>query len=78
MLISHNRARDRTTGEPAGQLAAGELEVEIEIERIQSGHSNPTEELNSDAAATLEAAGRLTRVKPDAARPTAPGRVRVA
>lgn len=53
MLHSHTRAleRAREAGEPAGQLAARELEVE----RISSALQR-AEELTADAAAALEAA----------------------
>jgi hypothetical protein len=53
MLTSHTRAleRARTAGEPAGQLAARELEVE----RIRNA-LHRAEELSTDAAAALEAA----------------------
>ena len=53
MLASHTRAleRARETGEPAGQLAARELEVE----RIRSAMLR-AQELSDDAAAALEAA----------------------
>jgi hypothetical protein len=53
MLTSHTRALDRArvAGEPAGQIAARELEVE----RIRSA-LHRAEELNADAAAALEAA----------------------
>ncbi|OIQ80574.1 tyrosine recombinase XerD [mine drainage metagenome] len=53
MLLSHTRAleRARETGEPAGQLAARELEVE----RISSALQR-AQELTADAAAALEAA----------------------
>jgi hypothetical protein len=53
MLTSHTRAleRARAAGEPAGQIAARELEVD----RIRSA-LHRAEELSSDAAAALEAA----------------------
>lgn len=53
MLASHTRALDRArdAGEPAGQIAARELEVE----RIRSALRR-AEELSADAAAALEAA----------------------
>lgn len=53
MLASHTRAleRARSAGEPAGQIAARELEVE----RIRSA-LHRAEELSADAAAALEAA----------------------
>ncbi|MHB1010928.1 MAG: tyrosine-type recombinase/integrase, partial [Propionibacteriaceae bacterium] len=53
MLLSHTRAleRAREAGEPAGQLAARELEVE----RISSALQR-AQELTADAAAALEAA----------------------
>jgi hypothetical protein len=53
MLTSHQRAlgRARECGEPAGQLAARELE----IQRIDSALRR-AEELTADAAAALEAA----------------------
>ncbi|MBA3741498.1 site-specific integrase [Sporichthya sp.] len=53
MLASHSRALDRarTGGEPAGQIASRELEVE----RIRSALGR-AEELSADAAAALEAA----------------------
>jgi hypothetical protein len=51
MLASHSRALDRArqVGEPAGQLAARELEVE----RIR-GALHRANELSQDAAAALE------------------------
>jgi hypothetical protein len=53
MLRSHQKAleRARGSGEPAGQLAARELEVQ----RI-SGAMRRTEDLDDDAAAAIEAA----------------------
>jgi hypothetical protein len=52
MLVSHRRSlgRAREAGEPAGQLAARELE----IQRIDSALRR-AEELSADAAAALEA-----------------------
>jgi hypothetical protein len=52
MLSSHERALDRArqAGEPAGQLAARELEVH----RIQ-GALRRADELSDDVAAALEA-----------------------
>ena len=54
MLTSHARALDkaREHGEPAGQLAARELEVE----RIRSAMQR-AQELTGDAAEALEAVG---------------------
>ena len=53
MLTSHQRAlqRARESGEPAGRLAARELE----IQRIDSALRR-AQELSADAAAALEAA----------------------
>ena len=53
MLSSHTRALEkaRVAGEPAGQIAARELEVE----RIRSAVQR-AEELSGDAASALEAA----------------------
>ena len=53
MLHSHTRALDkaREVGEPAGQIAARELEVE----RIRSAMQR-AQELTDDAADALEAA----------------------
>jgi hypothetical protein len=53
MLASHTRAltRAQETGEPAGQIAARQLE----IERIR-GALQRAEELSSDVAAAIEAA----------------------
>ncbi len=53
MLLSHTRALEkaRETGEPAGQLAARELEVE----RISNAMQR-AQELTADAAEALEAA----------------------
>ena len=52
MLLSHHRSlgRAREAGEPAGQLAARELE----IQRIDSALRR-SDELTDDAAAALEA-----------------------
>ncbi len=53
MLTSHSRTLDRArqTGEPAGQLAARELEVEL----IRSAMHRAAELSDDDAAAVLEA-----------------------
>ena len=53
MLVSHRRtlATAREHGEPAGQMAARELEV-VRIE----GALRRTEELTDDVAAAIEAA----------------------
>jgi hypothetical protein len=53
MLVSHRKALQRASesGEPAGQLAARELE----IQRIESALRR-AEELTAGAAAALEAA----------------------
>jgi hypothetical protein len=54
MIASHTRAltKARTHGEPAGQLAARELE----LDRLRSALQR-AEELNGDVAIALESAG---------------------
>jgi hypothetical protein len=62
MLASHEQAlaAAKTAGEPAGQLAARELEVA----RIR-GALQRAEELSGDVAAAIESAGSLPPLSDD-------------